>query len=491
MILIPIQGIILIYTNMITPGTSFMYNLSIAIRKKCFDIEKKFKNNNKKIQIIFSDSSIPGEGEHKIIDHIKTHNNTSDNNNTYDNHNTIIYALDGDLIFLACSINISNIYLYRESGSFSNITKQSIIHHNGNSNGVGTDDYLFMDISALKECIIKDFQINYGCSSITPSNKQKYIDDWIFLGFMLGNDFMPKCHWFSIDNGGYEKLLSAYWQIHNHTEDFLVNTYSMTINTEMLCDLLFIVKNDEQESIESLFIKRKKTGKIWIKEDVSELDRQIKLMELFPLQHLHVETAINPWTDGWKDRYYKICFHMQSNIDNIKMVCQSYLKTLVWNFHYYFGGLNGCISWDWAYLFHYSPCWEDVYNELVLHKNINITGSDSIFKFGSGCVNSNNNSLAGGIDSQTLLFMVLPWQSKKYMAVDIVKKLNNPLYEHMNIYFPKKYAIDVAFHRYYYECLPIIHKMDKNKVIKFIKECHFTEEEIKRNKHQDLLIINN
>ena len=66
--------------------------------------------------------------------------------------------------------------------------------------------------------------------------------------------------------------------------------------------------------------------------------------------------------------------------ENVEMITQAYLKTLVWNFHYYFGssgggsgsasGAGGCISWDWAYTFPYAPCWHDIYNELVKHKNI-------------------------------------------------------------------------------------------------------------------------
>ena len=283
---------------------------------------------------------------------------------------------------------------------------------------------------------------------------------------LLGNDFMPKTHWFSIGEGGYEKILSAYWQIHNHTEIFLVDIYSLVINTEMLCDIMFIVKEQEQASIIKLFEKRKKQ-RIHTNGDTSERERQQLLIDFYPLQHLYVEREIEPSQVGWRERYYNICLHMAPRPDNIKMVCQSYLKTLVWNFHYYFGE---CISWDWVYNFDYSPTWDDIYNELLLHKNINASSSNKVFHFTKG----------KPVEQQTLLFMVLPWVSRHFMARDISTKLNNEL-SPMRLYFPKKYALNVAFLRYYHECTPIIYKMEYSKVHKFIKDCKLTDDEKLRN----------
>ena len=478
-------------TNMITPGTTFMHKLNIAIKQRIKqyqtgkynideadipDIQDHIFSNKK---IIFNDSSIPGEGEHKLIHHIKESNHKAVDGNEeevalYGNpHNTVIYALDGDLIFLSLSLHIDNLYLFREANEYGSM---AMIH--------AGRKYLYMDIDGLSCAIIKNFKDNYGCTNIVIDNKDKdnkdnkdkdnkntiiknkYIDDYIFLGMLLGNDFMPKTHWFSIGEGGYEKILSAYWQIHNHTEIFLVDVYSLVINTEMLCDIMFIVKEQEQASIIKLFEKRKKQ-RIHTNDDTSERERQQLLIDFYPLQHLYVEREIEPSQVGWRERYYNICLHMAPRPDNIKMVCQSYLKTLVWNFHYYFGE---CISWDWVYNFDYSPTWDDIYNELLLHKNINASSSNKVFHFTKG----------KPVDQQTLLFMVLPWNSRHFMARDISTKLNNEL-SPMRIYFPKKYSLNVVFLRYYHECTPIIYKMEYNKVHKFIKDCKLTDDEKLRN----------
>jgi 5'-3' exonuclease len=439
-------------SNMFTPGTSFMYNLALAIKRtiQTGGTNGIFKNKT----VILSDSSIPGEGEHKIIHHIKEFQNPS---TTPTPHNTIIYALDNDLIFLSLSLHIDNTYLFRESDEYGKLA--SI--HTGKK-------FLYMDVSELSEALITYFKDTYGCTKFddTTSTKKRYIDDYIFLGMMLGNDFMPKCHWFSIAEGGFEKFLSAYWQIHNHTELFLVNTHAMTINTEMLCDLLYLIKEQEQSGVEMLLTKRKK-AKIFIPHEATEKDRQQLLTDFYPLQHLYVEQQIDPFKPNWRDRYYKVCFHLAANPQNLKMITQAYLKTLVWNFHYYF---DECISWDWDYPFAYSPTFSDIYNELLQQKNINVTSSNKIFHFPKSTP----------LEAQTVLLMVLPWASRKFMAQDIQRKLaleTCPL----RIYFPKRYALNVAFHRYYYECTSIIYKMDKTKVQKFMNECKLTEDELKRN----------
>jgi len=451
-------------TNMITPGTRFMHQLSIEIKNKLKDEDNTIFKNKK---IIFSDSSIPQEGEHKILHHIKEVSHLSINGTEKEQllygseHNTIIYGLDGDLIYLSLTTHINNIYLFREASEYGNLA----VFHSGKP-------YLFMDMAILQNAII-DYFYKY-CGIIDNTKINQYINDYVFLGMILGNDFMPKQYWFSIHEGGYERLLSAYFQIHNHTEQFLVNINSMQINTEMLCDLLFIIKEQEKETIDNLFEKRKKL-RIRVNDEMTERERQQLLADMYPLQHLYVEKAIDPYKQGWQSRYYKTCFNMDNNNENLEMITQTYLKTLVWNFLYYF---DECPSWDWYYPYAYSPTFTDIYNELVKHKNINVTTTSKIFQFGK----------TSPVNQQTLLFMVLPFASRKFIINDARLQLETEK-SNMNIYFPKTYSLNVAFHRYYYECTPIIYKMDLVKVKHFIKECKLTSEEKKRNIIGDLFII--
>ncbi len=478
-------------TNMITPGTTFMYELGIAIRKKLSELAVPGGLLYRK-RVIFSDSSIPGEGEHKIIHYIRSQKNVSNIDIDSLTYNTVIYALDNDLIMLALTLQCENIFLFREADQYGEVASM----HAGKP-------YLFMNIKELKEALITSWGDTYGCCKIdTPEKKHRYIDDYIFLGMLLGNDFMPKTHWFSIAEGGIERLLSAYWQIHNHTELFLVSTLDMNINTEMLGDILYLVKEQEQEAVENLFVKRQK-ARIPTHKAESERERQQMLVDFYPLQYLQIEKEIEPKLDGWRDRYYKTCFHLEPSNANISMITQSYLKTLVWNFHYYF---NSCIAWDWSYSFSYAPTWRDIYNELVpsnkqTSQPIQYMTPMSPMKSMTPMKSMNLNKLVVSfgetkltktpLDTQTLLLMVLPWASRRFMAVDIVRKMEKEGEDSiMRVYFPKKYGLNVAFHRYYHECTPILYKMNIDKVMQFVNGCKLTESELNRNLVGNLFEIN-
>ena len=450
-------------TNSISPGTTFMYLLSRAIKDAIANGGRNniFKNK----MVIFSDASIPGEGENKIMlfiknsQHLAIDGNIEERNLYGNEHNTIIYGLDGDLIFLSLLMKTDNTYLFREANEYGNL---ATIYEG--------KKYLFMDINALSYAILDDFK-KYS-PNIDMINRDKYIDDYIVLGMILGNDFMPKNHWYSIHEGGMNRILSSYFQIHNHTEIFLMNSATLQINTEMLTDIWFLVKENEYDAVCKLFEKRKK-AKIYVKPEMNEKERQQMLTDFYPLQHLYVEQEIAPHLPNWQTRYYKVCFNMDNTPDNISMICQMYIKTFIWNILYYF---DECPSWTHYYPFAYAPIFSDIYNELLKYKNIN-SSSNKVFKF----------TPSNPIDQQTLLFCILPFSSRHFMISDASHKLLEQKCS-MNIYFPKRYGLNVAFHRYYHECTPIIYKLDMVKVKKFIKECKFSEDELHRNVIGDLFI---
>ena len=100
-------------TNCISPGTLFMYKLSQFLQKWILTI-----HNELKLTICLDDASNKGEGEHKILQHIKNVSHTETN---------CIYGLDADLIMLGLVCN-SKIYLLRESLHFNKIDKNHLLY---------------------------------------------------------------------------------------------------------------------------------------------------------------------------------------------------------------------------------------------------------------------------------------------------------------------------------------------------------------------------
>lgn len=140
-------------TNAITPGTEFMKKLA----KKLKIYSKKFN-----IDIIIDDASIPGEGEHKILQYMKE--NPTD-------ESKCIHGLDSDLIMLLLTLEQKNLYIYREQ-------QDEINPH-------------FVFIDAFR-------------------NEVNNTKDYIFLCFMAGNDFVPHLPSIQIKFNGIQKMIDLH-----------------------------------------------------------------------------------------------------------------------------------------------------------------------------------------------------------------------------------------------------------------------------------------
>jgi len=423
-------------TNAITPGTIFMQKLSDEL-KHFIMYDKLFKD----LKVIFSDSNHPGEGEHKIMNYMKNNSNYID----------VIYGLDADLIMLAM-IPDNNIYLLRESLHF------------GKSLDIDDVDFLFLDIKKLENYLLQEFEQLIEGPYDNYSFRRALIDDYIFLCFLLGNDFIPHSPSLSIKNNGVNTLLKIYKKVYDRYGKNLVNRNTLRINHKMLSSIFRELFNIEEDM---LIKKSKKLSKFRANFNKCEtlLDRKLEEFNKYPLFHKDMERKLQLGKDNWIERYYREIFLIDR--ENYKIACKNFIESLVWTFKYYF---SDCPSWEWYYKYRHAPPFEDLCkyleDDLLDINNIRFKKSKPYTPFRQ-------------------LFTVLPQASANLMPKSYSHLMLNG---DINIasFFPIDFKVDTLFNIFYWQCLPILPIIDNELIFKTIKKCILTKEEKHRNKYADV-----
>ena len=346
-------------TNAITPGTNFMNQLNI-------ELKKTFTQSN----ILISDSTIPGEGEHKILQYIKQ------KKDIFHKQTNCIYGLDADLIMLSLVSGIPNIYLLRERTSF-NIEQIN-------------DEYLYLDINTLKKEIIMEFP---------GIPKQRAINDYIFMCFLLGNDFIKHSPSLIIRYDGLFHLIEIYkqCQIETNHKFYLINTHTKSLihwsNLKLWIKKLSETEDKRITNIFSIRLKQHNkyfriykhiqhnTDKVNTSTSISSFPSE-DIMRHKPIIFMDDEKKIF-YSDNWKKSYNTFTLtnsHELCSVDvlskHVKQLCFHYLESLVWTAHYYF---NTCISQEWYYPCEFSPTLFDLHNYLQTEKKISLKRYDKIY----------------------------------------------------------------------------------------------------------------
>ena len=348
-------------TSSITPGTAFMKKLNSHVTEH-------FKLNPK---VLVSTSEVCGEGEHKMFQHIR------DLADEHKNKTTIIYGLDADLIMLCLNhLHVSErIFLYRETPEF--------IKSVDNTLDQAADYYI--DIPELAQSIIKYMngmheQQDQVSAKIEFQSEKCRMFDYIFICFMLGNDFMPHFPALNIRTGGIDTLLDAYRKtigcslgeyiicFHEPSLDYKINWTNYKRYIEYLADREDELvrkeykRRDRMQQLQGMHSSGYKAGgnncndvvSEWVDE---ELPASMDEFNMCPIKYREKEKQINPFTEGWEQRYYSTLFHVKITASVCKNICLNYLEGLEWTFKYY---SSGCIDWRWSYKHHYPPLLKDL-----------------------------------------------------------------------------------------------------------------------------------
>lgn len=423
-------------SNAITPGTYFMKKLSDKILEYIMNI------NYKDINIVLSDSSVEGEGEHKILQYIR---NNSYNNEYYD----IIYGLDADLIMLALSTNLKNIALLREKIHFRKEEESK-------------DTFLYLIIDKLRNNLFLDLNSKFENSNIFLKNDDlinNFIKDYIFLCILLGNDFLPHIPSLSIKSGGIDTLIDIYTRLYSRFKINLID--NIDINYEFLISIIKELIDIEDAALHEIYNKRQRF-KINYDDNESIYEKNLKDLNYYPILNRDIEEIILMGQQGWRSRYYGNCYDNISFKEyELDKICENYIEGLHWTSLYYF---DKCPSWKWYYRHRHSPSVYDLYNYL----------NKQTF------IKDNQFNKDKPVEPFVNLMMVLPIASFDLLPEICLDLITDIKYE-ISMYYPLDYRLDTLNKMYYWECIPILPDVNLEKISKLIKNCKFTKNEMDRN----------
>jgi 5'-3' exonuclease len=293
-------------SNCITPGTKFMDYLSKYIDwyiRKRINEDPAWRN----VQIVFSNEKAPGEGEHKIINYIRYYGNRDE---TY-----CINGLDADLIMLALGTHIPNFYILRED-----------LYDRGN-------EFLCVDIGQIHGELAEQLRWEENKYTFDPTVA---INDFIFLCFMVGNDFLPHIPSIEIIEQGIELILEVYRETgtaYGHITQTVAGR--VQFRPKPLGVFLGTIGQHEKTNFEHKLSKKK---------------------SFFPdplLESCAIQTLEGKWVVDMNK--YKTDYHIasfQAGTDEEKL-CHEYFEGMQWVLSYY---TRGVPNWKWHFAHHYAPC---------------------------------------------------------------------------------------------------------------------------------------
>ena len=391
-------------TTNITPGTMFMNSLTNRIHSEFKNKEQDFNVNT--IHISCSDE--PGEGEHKLFQYMR--------DNTITNDNVAVYGLDSDLIMLSIFHRqyVNSIHVFREAPEFKSIISEDKLRD--------PTEKLFMDIELLSQSIFHEMGTN---------KTMKSVNDYIFLCFFLGNDFLPHFPAFNIRTHGIQILMDTYRMIiGKYSDRALIDNNQIQWKWVFLL-LNEIAKSEHEYILNEFFTRDKMDGRVWANN--TDEDRAQILLNI-PVIYRQDEKYISPNHVGWEKRYYKQLLGIKPSEENIKKICINYLEGLEWVFKYY---THGCPHWKWKYNYCYPPLVKDLVKYIPKEK--------------MDFINSNT------IDNTPFtpylqLAYVLPRGQLDLLPSNIREFLLN----NYGAFYPTEYKFKWAFCRYFWEAHPLL-----------------------------------
>ena len=394
------EGILHFNSNKITPGTPFSKRLSEWMIRRIqteitkYDssplVEELYDSSTtllKTLVIGFSDSSIPGEGEHKIMDFIRSGFNWEkfESNNllsflytppVFDFNKSraqvsrvCIAGPDGDLLMLMiCAIPymISHIRKFKSKRN----PKVYLYRRDHYSPGI----FRIYDAYEILQEIWENEVRTSSREKIKTS--MNIIPDFIYTGFSVGNDFVPKLKMFYHLRDGLDNILDILFEGIYPMLEAATDVPTTAGSSGTLCVLNRKLRYPvpQRSAVEALY------GELRNREEsfLSEL-RQVNLKlasSSSPIENELVDHTFLSSFDGenfnveiYREKYYTKQLRVLKNsssqtsfssIDELaRDMSRRYIRSLGWILMYYIVGIND--AWDWEYGYSYPPLVQDLH----------------------------------------------------------------------------------------------------------------------------------
>lgn len=434
-------------TVCITPGTTFMRKLGLVIQER-FMVPGYAAQLGLSQVLKISAADEVGEGEHKIFAYMRSdpayHQDTT----------TVVYGLDADLIMLGLLHN--PVYLFRETPEFIKQLDRSLNPH----------ELYMLDLPELARRLCEEntqaIAVQQGPKGpavlqapLVQGQIQAHVNDYTFLCFFLGNDFLPHFPALNIRTNGIDRLLQTYTKIGLP----LIAAKGGKINwknvRQWLGDLAahehaYILEEVATRDKQAMHLQQR--SKRPMRQEQRQEQRPTDPDENLPLEDRAMELYINPVAAGWESRYYSVLFDVKIDDQRRREICVNYLEGLEWTWKYY---TTGCVDWRWRYKYAYPPLLIDLL-KFVPYFDIEFFSSKSV-------------AAAGPVSPYVQLSYVLPRPYLYLLPPPLQQKL---LQKHGDDWYPEPaYAtFRWAFCKYFWEAHVLLPDVELFAIEKALRE---------------------
>nr|XP_023476815.1 5'-3' exoribonuclease 1 isoform X1 [Equus caballus] len=471
-------------SNCITPGTEFMARLHEHLK---YFVNMKISTDKswQGVTIYFSGHETPGEGEHKIMEFIRSEKAKPDHD---PNTRHCLYGLDADLIMLGLTSHEAHFSLLREEVRFGGKKTQRVCAPEETT-------FHLLHLSLMREYIDYEFSVLKDKIAF-KYDIERIIDDWILMGFLVGNDFIPHLPHLHINHDALPLLYGTYITILPELGGYI--NESGHLNLPRFEKYLVKLSDFDREHFSEVFVDLKwfesKVGNKYLNEAAGVAAEEAKSYKekrkskdqensicwaALDTNGEEVVASKDNVEDETEDddlfetefRQYKRTYYMTKmgvdvvSDDFLADQAACYVQAIQWILHYYYHGVQ---SWSWYYPYHYAPFLSDIRNISALSIHFELGKPFKPFE---------------------QLLAVLPAASKNLLPTcyqHLMTSEDSPIIE----YYPPDFKTDLNGKQQEWEAVVLIPFIDEKRLLEAMETCNHSlkKEERKRNRHSECLM---